>query len=73
MRDAIVTLFRAVSEAMVVIVRWVLLAGPFGVFALSLGVGLRAGFGAAGTLAAVCDDRIRGDCGRDCLSLGCSR
>lgn len=50
LRDAIVTLFRAVSEAMVVIVRWVLLAGPFGVFALSLGVGLRAGFGAAGTL-----------------------
>jgi Na+/H+-dicarboxylate symporter len=34
-----------------VIVRWVLLAGPVGVFALALGVGLRAGFGAAGTLA----------------------
>ncbi len=50
LRDSIVTLFRAVSEAMVVIVRWVLVAGPFGVFALSIGVGLRAGFGAAGTL-----------------------
>lgn len=50
LRDAIVTFFRAVSEAMIVIVRWVLLAGPFGVFALALGVGLRAGFGAAGTL-----------------------
>jgi Na+/H+-dicarboxylate symporter len=50
MRDRIVEFFRAVSEAMIVIVRWVLLAGPLGVFALSLGVGLRAGFGAAGTL-----------------------
>jgi proton glutamate symport protein len=50
LRTPIVTLFRAISEAMVVIVRWVLLAGPFGVFALSLGVGLRAGLGAAGAL-----------------------
>lgn len=50
LRDAIVTFFRAVSEAMIVIVRWVLLAAPFGVFALALGVGLRAGFGAAQTL-----------------------
>lgn len=51
LRDAIVTFFRAVSEAMIVVVRWVLLAAPLGVFALSLGVGLRAGLGAAGTLA----------------------
>jgi Na+/H+-dicarboxylate symporter len=50
-RGRIVGFFRAVSEAMIVIVRWVLLAGPIGVFALALGVGLRAGFGAAGTLA----------------------
>jgi Na+/H+-dicarboxylate symporter len=50
LRAPLVDLFRAVSEAMVVIVRWVLLAGPFGVFALALGVGLRAGLGAAGTL-----------------------
>ena len=50
LRAPLVSLFRAVSEAMVVIVRWVLLAGPLGVFALSLGVGLRAGLGAAGTL-----------------------
>lgn len=50
-RGRIVGFFRAVSEAMIVIVRWVLLAGPFGVFALALGVGLRAGFSAAGTLA----------------------
>jgi Na+/H+-dicarboxylate symporter len=51
LRDQIVNFFRAVSEAMIVIVHWVLLAGPIGVFALALGVGLRAGFGAAGTLA----------------------
>lgn len=51
LREHIGALFRAVSEAMIVIVRWVLLAGPIGVFALSLGVGLRAGLGAAQTLA----------------------
>jgi len=42
--------FQAVGEAMIVIVRWVLLAAPIGVFALGLGVGLRAGVGAAGVL-----------------------
>lgn len=51
LRQHIIGFFRAVSEAMIVIVHWVLLAGPLGVFALALGVGLRAGFGAAGTLA----------------------
>lgn len=51
MRGHIVNFFRAVSEAMIVIVHWVLLAGPIGVFALALSVGLHAGFSAAGTLA----------------------
>lgn len=51
MRDQIVGFFRAVSEAMIVIVQWILLAGPLGVFALALGVGLHAGFAAAGLLA----------------------
>jgi Na+/H+-dicarboxylate symporter len=50
MREQIVGFFRAVAHAMIIIVHWVLLAGPIGVFALALGVGLRAGFGAAGTL-----------------------
>ncbi|MBI1186574.1 MAG: cation:dicarboxylase symporter family transporter [Alphaproteobacteria bacterium] len=50
-KTAIVTLFRAIAEAMIVIVQWVLIAAPLGVFALSLGVGLRAGFGAVGVLA----------------------
>jgi Na+/H+-dicarboxylate symporter len=51
LRDPLVTVFRGVTEAMVVIVRWVLWAAPVGVFALSLGVGLRAGLGAAGIVA----------------------
>jgi proton glutamate symport protein len=50
LRAPVVNFFRAVSEAMIVVVRWILLAGPIGVFGLSIGVGLRAGIGAAGTL-----------------------
>jgi proton glutamate symport protein len=49
-RDLVVNVFRAIGEVMIVIVRWVLLAGPIGVFALALGVGARAGLAAAGTL-----------------------
>ena len=49
-RVPMVTFFRAVEETMIVIVRWVLVAAPIGVFALSLGVGTRAGLGAAGVL-----------------------
>ena len=50
-KTALITLFSAVAETMIIIVRWVLWAAPLGVFALSLGVGLRAGLGAAGALA----------------------
>lgn len=50
LRRSLSTFFEAVAEAMVVIVHWVLLAAPMGVFALALGVGLRAGLGVAGTL-----------------------
>lgn len=46
MRERIVGFFRAVAHAMIIIVHWVLLAGPIGVFGLALGVGLRAGVGA---------------------------
>jgi Na+/H+-dicarboxylate symporter len=50
-RKAVVTdLFGAIADTMIVIVRWVLWAAPLGVFALSLGVGLRAGLGAAGAI-----------------------
>jgi Na+/H+-dicarboxylate symporter len=49
-REPMVGFFRAVADTMIVIVRWVLIAAPIGVFALSLGVGLRSGLGAAGVL-----------------------
>jgi len=44
------TFFGAMAGAMVVIVHWVLLVAPVGVFALALGVGRQAGVGAAGML-----------------------
>jgi Na+/H+-dicarboxylate symporter len=50
-KAVLVELFSAVSDAMIVIVRWVLWAAPLGVFALSLGVGLHAGLGAVGPIA----------------------
>lgn len=49
-RVSLVEFFDAVADAMVVIVRWVLWAAPVGVFALGLGVGMRAGAGAAGVI-----------------------
>jgi len=49
-RAPLVGFFEAVSETMITIVHWVLLAAPVGVFALSMGVGLNAGLGALGTL-----------------------
>jgi proton glutamate symport protein len=49
-RAALTSFFGAMAEAMVVIVHWVLLAAPVGVFALAFGVGRQAGFRAAGLL-----------------------
>ncbi|MBV9882015.1 MAG: dicarboxylate/amino acid:cation symporter [Sphingomonadaceae bacterium] len=49
-RRRVVELFRAVAEAMIVIVNWVLWLGPIGVFALAYVVGVRAGGGAFGAL-----------------------
>jgi Na+/H+-dicarboxylate symporter len=46
----LIQVIEALGEAMIVIVRWVLWVGPIGVFALGLGVGLRAGGGAVGAL-----------------------
>jgi Na+/H+-dicarboxylate symporter len=48
--QALINVFQALGDAMIVIVRWVLLAAPIGVFCLGLGVGLRAGAGAAGLI-----------------------
>ncbi|MFI4949699.1 MAG: dicarboxylate/amino acid:cation symporter [Caulobacterales bacterium] len=49
-RRALTEFFDSVGQVMVTIVRWVLWAAPAGVFALALGVGLRAGVGAAGVI-----------------------
>ena len=50
LRDAIVQFFGGVSDAMLVIVGWVLRAAPIGVFALALSVAARTGIQAAGAL-----------------------
>jgi Na+/H+-dicarboxylate symporter len=49
-REPIVGFFSGVSDAMLVIVGWVLAAAPVGVFALSLSVAARTGIQAAGAL-----------------------
>lgn len=51
LRDALLRFFQAMADAMLVIVRWVLVFTPVGVFALSIGVASRLGIGAAGALA----------------------
>jgi len=50
-RQSLTDFFLNIGDVMVMIVRWVLQAAPVGVFALALGVGLRAGIGAAGEIA----------------------
>jgi Na+/H+-dicarboxylate symporter len=48
--QALINVFQALGDAMIVIVRWVLMAAPVGVLCLALGVGLRTGAGAAGII-----------------------
>jgi Na+/H+-dicarboxylate symporter len=48
--DRLVALFEAIKDAMLVLVGWIFRAGPIGVFALALTVGLKAGLGAFGLL-----------------------
>ncbi len=50
LRQPVALFFEGVASTMIVIVQWVLAVAPIGVFALALGVGLRAGLGAAGVL-----------------------
>jgi proton glutamate symport protein len=50
-RAHLVRWFQAIAEAMLVIVGWVLVAAPVGVFALMLGLGLHMGIGAVGAVA----------------------
>ncbi len=51
LRRALQTVFRGIAETMLVIVQWVLLVAPIGVFALAFSLGARAGAGAVGVLA----------------------
>ncbi len=50
-RRAVTQALQGVGDAMMVIVGWILLAAPAGVFVLALGVALNSGLGAAGVLA----------------------
>jgi Na+/H+-dicarboxylate symporter len=49
-RETILRLFQAVSEAMLTMVRWVILAAPVGVFALMLPLSAHAGANIAGAI-----------------------
>lgn len=50
LKTALLQVFDGIVEAMLVLVHWVLLLAPIGVFALALMVGAKAGFGAVGAL-----------------------
>lgn len=50
LQRALQTFFRATAETMLVIVQWVLLIAPIGVFALAFSLGVRAGAEALGVL-----------------------
>ena len=50
-RAEVVTFFRAISESMLVLVRWILVVAPLGVFALALPLVTRLGLAAVGALA----------------------
>ncbi len=49
-RDSLLGFFRALSEAMLVMVRWVVAVAPIGVFALVLPLAARGGAGVAGAV-----------------------
>lgn len=50
LQNALRTFFSATAETMLVIIQWVLLLAPIGVFALAFTLGARAGGGAVGVL-----------------------
>ena len=49
-REMVTSFFRGVSEAMMVMVRWVLALAPLGIGALAISLGVRLGAGAAGAV-----------------------
>jgi Na+/H+-dicarboxylate symporter len=50
-RKLLVDFFQAIADAMIMIIGWVLLLAPIGVFCLALGVGMETGAAAFGALA----------------------
>lgn len=50
-RGALTAFFGAVGDAMLVVVRWVLVVAPIGISALAIALGIRLGAGAAGIVA----------------------
>lgn len=50
-REPVISFFRSVFDAMLVLVRWVLELAPYGVFALALPLAARLGLSAAGAVA----------------------
>lgn len=50
LRQSLLGFFRAVTETMLVLVRWIIALAPVGVFALALPLAARAGLAAAGAL-----------------------
>jgi len=50
-RSEVVLFFRAITESMLTLVRWLLVVAPLGVFALALPLVARLGLGAVGALA----------------------
>lgn len=50
-RKLLVDLFQAIADAMIMIIGWVLLLAPVGVFCLALGLGMETGAAAFGALA----------------------
>ena len=49
-RDAVLAIFKGTGDAMLVLVRWLLLLSPLGVFALAASLGARMGLSAAGVV-----------------------
>jgi Na+/H+-dicarboxylate symporter len=49
-REQLVGFFRSISEVMLVLVRWILLLAPLGVFGLALPLGLQMGLSAVGAI-----------------------
>ena len=49
-RAALVGFFRALADAMLVLVGWVIAIAPIGVFALAIGLAARVGFGSIGVI-----------------------